>query len=87
MEVYYDAFEAVYEFMKEDDRTKIITIVQIITKCGVVLLVLQLIFSLEALIVIGIWTVLFSTSSSGKRMRKALWPKIINMNTQVDNVI
>jgi hypothetical protein len=61
--------------------------VQIVTKCGVVLLILELILSIEALIILGIWAALFLTSSTGIRARHYFGPKILSMNSTVDDVI
>jgi hypothetical protein len=87
MEFYYDTFESVEEFFREGDRTKILTVVQIITKCGVVLLILELLFSIEVLIVVGIWMLLFLTTSTGVRARKYFSSKLITMNNTVDGMI
>lgn len=77
MELYCNFFQNFSQLLKEDDKTKLITLVEIICKCGFIFFVLSLVLSLETLVLIGIWLVLFFTSSTGRRAIQAFWPQLL----------
>lgn len=85
--MYCDIFQNITYFLQEDDKTKIITIVQIICKGGILLSILSLIFSLEHLLVIGIWSALLMTTAPGQRIWYMLWPHIVHYNRLADKVL
>lgn len=87
MEIYCNVFENFYSILKDDDKTTLITLVEIICKCGFVLFVISLLLSLSTLIVLGLWLVLFFTSSTGQRAIRAFWPQLLEINKNVDQII
>ncbi len=85
--MYCDAYENITDVIQEDDRTFVITILQICSKVGIVIAILSLFIPLDILLVIAIWTILFSTSGPGKRLGKSIWPMVIHYNRLTDKFI
>ncbi len=77
MEIYCNMYEGVLNFLSADDRTKVITVIEIACKCGIVLTIVIVFLSLEVLIIMGIWALLFLTSSTGKRFLAFITPKVV----------
>ena len=77
MQSYCDGFEVVNNFIREDDRAGIVSMVGIGCKFGAFLLLLQLFFSLQNLVIIAIWISLLIMSPMRGKLFKFVKPRVL----------
>lgn len=84
MEKYCELFESVNTFLRDEDRTQLINIVRLLTKLGFLLILLELIFPLQALLLGLIWTMLVVFSPFRDKIFDIFMPKILLVNDYID---
>lgn len=77
MQGYCDLFEVINKFLRSEDKSTIITMVNIICKLGAIVLFLSIFFSLEILMIMGLWIGLLVLSPARKSLIKNLKPKLM----------
>lgn len=87
MQLYCNIYEKVSDFLKNDDRTKIIAILELICKCAVFLFVFSLIFSFQTFLATAVWVALLSTTQTGLKILRIMIPQLLNFNRQFNKIL
>ena len=86
MQGYCDLFEAVNNFLRDDDRTEIVNVVKILCKLGFVLIILELIFPIEILFLGMIWLTLIVCAPFRENIMSVFLPKFHQVNNFINKV-
>lgn len=87
MEAYCEAYEWIADFLFRQDKTLLVHAIKIICKMGLILIVLLLIFKIDYLLVLAIWTLLLMTSPIKQTLKTIVRPAMVTLISEYTKIM